>query len=124
MRIFDKKVVEAVDSGLVTQVLLADEQGYLMDSVGDKFDPDTLLWSFLCAEQAIVGMAGRLEYSPLSEFSVRLEGTDVTLACRRVFSDFGGFVVIVAVPSGYSHRLVTSHVVHSCKRYMSLGVKS
>lgn len=119
MRIFDEKLVEAVDKGFAKQVVLADQEGLIMESEGDAYPPEVLLGELIAAEQALFRMKDRLELNPISRFSICLEGEDVTVCGRRVFKGDDSFLIAVAVPSGSSYSLIVAKVGYCLDRYLN-----
>ena len=60
----------------------------------------------------------RFDFGQVSEFTFRLVGTAVTIACRRVFWQDGGCLVIVVVPVGSAHNWIISDVVQAYSEYL------
>jgi hypothetical protein len=118
MIVFDAKVQYALDKGLAKQVVLADEQGFVLDNAGYIFDPDELIALSMSTQRQIHETAGRLAFGDVSEFSLSLIGTDLTILCRRVFWTEGGCLIIVVCPVGSSPSLLISQVIRDFKNYV------
>jgi hypothetical protein len=118
MRIFDDKLVEAVDKGFAKQVILADQEGLIMENEGEAYPPEELLGELIAAEQALFRMKDRLALDPISRFSICLEGEEVTICGRRIFKGDNSFLIAVAVPSGSSHSLIAAKVGYCLDRYL------
>jgi hypothetical protein len=118
MTIFDAKIEEAIDKGLAKQVVLADGDGFILDNIGYVYDPDELVAIFMSTQKQMEDGVLRFDFGQISEFSFLLVGTDMTIACRRVFWPAGGCLVAVVVPVGASHNLIISNVIRAYGRYM------
>ncbi len=118
MIVFDSKIEEALESGLALQVILADPDGFVLDNGGYVFDPDHLVALFLSTQRQMQEGAIRFDFGQISEFSFCLTGTELTVACRRVFWPDGGCVVIVVVPEGASHNLIITDVIRAFGKYV------
>lgn len=118
MSILDGKIGEAVTRGIARQVVVADAQGFVLDNRGQVYDPDELVSIFMSTQRQMEEGALRLNFGQIVEFSFRLVGTDVTIACRRVFAPEGGCLVIVVVPLGVTYGVIISDVVRKFSRYV------
>lgn len=124
MRIFDLKVQEALRDGLARQVVLADDDGFVLDNGGYVFDPDELVAVFMATQRQIQGSAFKFDFGPMNEFSFAIAGPAMTIACRRVFSENGGCMVIVVVPMGGAHNLIIADVIRAHAKYMESQLTS
>ena len=77
------------------QVVLADPDGFVLDSGGYAYDPEELVAIFLSTQRELVQGVSRFDFGRIAEFSFQLAGTEMIVACRRVFSPYGGCIVIV-----------------------------
>lgn len=118
MIILDGKIEEAINNGLAHQIVLADADGFVLDNGGYVYDPDELVSIFMSTQRQMEDGVIRFDFGQVSEFSFRLVGTDMTIACRRVFWPEGGCVVIVVVPVGAAHNIIISDVIRAYTRYV------
>jgi hypothetical protein len=118
MIVFDPKVQYALDRGMARQVVLADDEGFVLDNAGYVFDPDELIALSLSTQRQVQETAGRLAFGDVSEFSLSLVGTDLVILCRRVFWAEGGCLIVVVAPVGSSPGLLISQVVRDFKNYL------
>ncbi len=118
MIILDSKVLDAIDNGLAKQVVLADADGFVLDNGGYVFDPDELVSIFMSTQRQMQEGVVRFDFGQISEFNYSLVGTELTVACRRVFWPDGGCVVIVVVPVGAAHNLIIADVIRAYAKYM------
>lgn len=118
MIVFDGKVVEAVTKGLAKQVVLADADGFVLDNSGYVYDPDELVAVFMSTQRQLQDGAVRFDFGQVSEFSFSLVGTEMTVACRRVFWPDGGCMVIVVVPVGSAHNVIIGDIIRAYGKYM------
>lgn len=118
MIVFDSKIEDALNSGLALQVVLADSDGFVLDNGGYVFDPDQLVALFLSTQRQMQEGTVRFDFGQISEFSFCMTGTELTVACRRVFWPDGGCVVVVVVPEGASHNLLIADVIRAFGRYV------
>jgi hypothetical protein len=118
MIIFDGKVLEALTKGLAKQVVLADADGFVLDNSGYVYDPDELVAVFMSTQRQLQDGILRFDFGQVSEFSFGLVGTDMTVACRRVFWPDGGCMVIVVVPVGSAHNVIISDIIRAYGKYM------
>lgn len=118
MIIFDGKVLEALSKGLAKQVVLADADGFVLDNSGYVYDPDELVAVFMSTQRQLQDGILRFDFGQISEFSFSLVGTDMTVACRRVFWPDGGCMVIVVVPVGSAHNVIISDIIRAYGKYM------
>lgn len=118
MIIFDGKVLEALTKGLAKQVVLADADGFVLDNSGYVYDPDELVAVFMSTQRQLQDGILRFDFGQVSEFSFSLVGTDMTVACRRVFWPDGGCMVIVVVPVGSAHNVIISDIIRAYGKYM------
>jgi hypothetical protein len=98
MIVFDDKIELALNSGSALQVVLADSDGFVLDNGGYVFDPDELVALFLSTQRQMQEGAVRFDFGQISEFTFCLTGTELTVACRRVFMPDRGCVVIFVLP--------------------------
>lgn len=124
MIILDQKVEQAIVSGQAIQVVLADADGFVLDNGGYVFDPDELVSIFVSTQRQMEDGILRFDFGQIAEFSFRLEGTDMTIACRRVFWPDGGCLVVVVVPVGSAHNLIISDVVRAYSEYLDTQRKA
>jgi hypothetical protein len=118
MIILDSKVLDAIDNGLAKQVVLADADGFVLDNGGYVFDPDELVSIFMSTQRQMQDGVVRFDFGQISEFNYSLVGTELTVACRRVFWPDGGCVVIVVAPVGAAHNLIIGDVIRAYAKYM------
>jgi len=118
MIILDGKVQEAIGNGLAMQVVLADPDGFVLDNGGYVFDPDELVTLFMSTQRQMEDGVVRFDFGQISEFAFTLIGTEMTIACRRIFWPDGGCVVIVVAPVGSAYNLIISDVVRSYAKYV------
>jgi len=118
MIILDGKVQEALGNGLAMQVVLADQDGFVLDNGGYVFDPDELVTLFMSTQRQMEDGVVRFDFGQISEFAFTLIGTEMTVACRRIFWPDGGCVVIVVAPVGSAYNLIISDVVRSYAMYV------
>jgi hypothetical protein len=117
MKVLDKKVSEAIDKGLATQVVLADSEGFLLDNLGYVFDPDELVALFLSNQWQLQDGAIRFDFGRVNEFSFTMVGPEQTVACRRVFDVGAGCLVIVVSPNGAPFNLIVSNAIRAYSKY-------
>lgn len=118
MIILDEKVEEAITAGLARQVVLADADGFVLDNGGYVYDPDELVSIFVSTQRQMEEGILRFDFGQISEFSFRLVGTEMIVACRRVFWAEGGCLIILVVPAGTSYNLIVSDVLRAYTRYL------
>lgn len=118
MIILDKKIQTAIDKGLANQVVLADEDGFVLDNWGYVYDPDELVSVFMSTQQQMAEGVISFDFGQISEFGFRLVGTESTVSCRRVFWPDGGCLVVVVASVGTSSNLIVSDVIRAYKRYV------
>lgn len=116
--IFDEKIQEVLARGPAKQVILADPDGFVLDNDGYIFDPDELVALFLSTQRQMQEGAIRFDFGEISEFGFALVGTDLTIACRRIFWPDGGCLVIVVVPVGSPYKLIISDVIRAYGKYL------
>ncbi|MCA1960106.1 MAG: hypothetical protein LDL33_04860 [Desulfomonile sp.] len=118
MIILDGKVQEALGNGLAMQIVLADQDGFVLDNGGYVFDPDELVTLFMSTQRQMEEGVVRFDFGQISEFAFTLIGTEMTVACRRIFWPDGGCVVIVVAPVGSAYNLIISDVIRSYAKYV------
>lgn len=118
MIILGDKIDEAINNGLARQVIVADSEGFVLDNKGHVYDPDELVSVFMSTQRHTEEGVARLDFGQVNEFSFRLVGTDMTIACRRVYWADGGCLVIVVVPLGAAHNLIISDVIRTYGKYV------
>lgn len=118
MIILDGKVQEALGNGLAMQVVLADQDGFVLDNGGYVYDPDELVTLFMSTQRQMEDGVVRFDFGQISEFAFTLIGTEMTIACKRIFWPDGGCVVIVVAPVGSAYNLIMSDVVRSYAKYV------
>ncbi len=118
MIILDGKIEEAITNGLAHQIVLADADGFVLDNGGYVYDPDELVSIFMSTQRQMEDGVIRFDFGQISEFSFRLVGTEMTVACRRVFWPDGGCLVIVVVPVGAAHNIIISDVIRGYTKYV------
>jgi len=118
MIVFDEKVIKAVGDGFAVQVVLADSDGFVLDNCGYQFDPDELVSIFMSTQRQLQEGVLRFDFGQISEFGFSLIGTDMTVACRRVFWPAGGCLVVVVVPVGGAHNLIIGDVIRAYGKYV------
>ncbi len=117
MVIFDPQLEEGFEKALAKQVVLADADGFVLDNWGYVYDPDELVAIFMSTQKQMEDGALRFDFGRISEFSFRLVGADVTIACRRVFSPAGGCMVVVVVPLGAAYNVIIGNVARLYAKY-------
>jgi hypothetical protein len=118
MIILDERVEESIIKGQAKQVVLADADGFVLDNAGYVYDPDELVSIFISTQRQMQDGILGFDFGQISEFSFRMVGTDMTVACRRVFWADGGCLVIVVVPVGTFHNPIVSDVMRSYINYL------
>ncbi|MBM3301043.1 MAG: hypothetical protein FJY85_13950 [Deltaproteobacteria bacterium] len=118
MIILDRRVEDALTSGMIRQVIVADSDGFVLDHKGQVYDPDELVSVFMSTQRLMEEGATRLAFGQVIEFGFRLVGTDMAIACRRVFSPEGGCLVIVIVPIGTAHNVIITDIVRRFAKYV------
>jgi hypothetical protein len=118
MIIFDHKVEEAIRDGLVDQVVLADQDGFVLDNKGYVYDPDELVAIFMSTQRQIQDGAVRFDFGQVSEFSFVLVGTDMKVACRRVFWHDGGCLVIVVGRADTAHNVIMRDAIRAYSKFV------
>ncbi|MFH1118024.1 MAG: hypothetical protein V1792_29230 [Pseudomonadota bacterium] len=118
MTILSGKIEDAIDKGLVNQVVIADADGFVLDNGGYVYDPDELVSVFMATQQQMAEGVIRFDFGQVSEFSFRLVGTETTIACRRVFWPDGGCLVVAVVPSEATPNLIIADAIRSYKKYL------
>lgn len=118
MIIFDGKVLEALTKGLAKQVVLADADGFVLDNSGYVYDPDELVAVFMSTQRQLQDGILRFDFGQVSEFSFSLVGTEMTVACRRVFWPDGGCMAIVVVPVGSAHNVILGDIIRAYGKYI------
>ena len=93
-------------------------KGFVLDNGGYVFDPDELVTLFMSTQRQMEDGVVRFDFGQISEFSFVLVGTEMTIACRRIFWPDGGCVVIVVAPVGSTHNLIISDVVRAYAKYV------
>jgi hypothetical protein len=120
MIIFDAKVEDAIRDGLADQVILADPDGFVLDNKGYVYDPDELVAIFMSTQRQIQDGALRFDFGQVSEFSFVLVGTEMKVACRRVFWHNGGCLVIVVGRVDAAHTVIIRDVIRAYERYVEV----
>ena len=118
MNILDSRVREAVEKGIAMQVVLADPDGFVLDNSGYVYDPDELVSIFMSTQMQMEEGVMRFDFGKISEYNFRLVGTEMTVACRRVFWPDGGCIVVVVVPVDSSYNLIIRDGIRSFVNYM------
>ena len=118
MTILDSRVREAVEKGIAMQVVLADPDGFVLDNSGYVYDPDELVSIFMSTQTQMEEGVMRFDFGKISEYNFRLVGTEMTVACRRVFWPDGGCIVVVVVPVDSSYNLIIKDGIRSFVNYM------
>ncbi|AFM25464.1 hypothetical protein [Desulfomonile tiedjei] len=118
MIVFDEKIQDALDTGLALQIVLADSDGFVLDNGGYVFDPDQLVALFMSTQRQMQEGAVRFDFGQISEFSFCLTGTELTVACRRIFWPDGGCVVIVVLPVGGAQNIIIADVIRAFGKYV------
>jgi hypothetical protein len=118
MIIFDSKVEEAIRDGLVDQVVLADQDGFVLDNKGYVYDPDELVAIFMSTQRQIQDGALRFDFGQVSEFSFVLVGTETKVASRRVFWQDGGCMVVVVGRADAAHNVIMSDAIRAYSKYV------
>lgn len=118
MRIFDGKIDKAIDKGIVNQVVLADADGFVLDNRGYVYDPDELVAIFMSTQSQMQEGVVRFDFGQVAEYSFRLVGTEMAVACHRVFWPDSGCIVIVVSPPGAGYNLIIRDVIRSFAAYM------
>lgn len=118
MIILDGKIEEAITNGLAHQIVLADADGFVLDNGGYVYDPDELVSIFMSTQRQMEDGVVRFDFGQISEFSFSLVGTEMTIACRRVFWPDGGCLVIVVVPVGSAHNIIISDVIRGYTKFV------
>ena len=118
MIIFDAKMEEAIRDGIADQVILADADGFVLDNKGYAYDPDELVAIFMSTQRQIQDGAVRFDFGQVSEFSFVLLGTEMKVACRRVFWHNGGCLVIVVGKNDSAHNVIIRDAIRAYEKYV------
>jgi hypothetical protein len=103
---------------MAKQVVLADADGFVLDNGGYVFDPDELVAIFMSTQRQMQEGAIRFDFGQISEFNFTLVGTELTVACRRVFWPDGGCVVIVVAPVGAAYNLIIADIIRAYAKFL------
>ncbi len=124
MRVFDVIATDAVDTGQILQVVLADEEGLIVENIGRRFPPDVLAAAFLGTGSAIDRIRELLRVGPIEELVVRLNADNLTLAGRFFVADDEYYLLIMVVPPASSYRVLSTQIIRSFSgRIESVGDK-
>jgi hypothetical protein len=92
MRILHEKLAQAVEKGLAVQVVLADEEGLVLENIGDAFPPEALAGDVLAAAPALESLEERLNIGPLCRSTICFEGKDLIISASRILPQEGEIV--------------------------------
>jgi len=111
MRFLDVEVERAVEEGRVKQVLVADGEGFVLENVGNQFDPESLAAAFSPSH----GLAQRLQETLgcglVGELAVRLEPERLRIVVRYLLHDNERFMIVVVLSTERGWRLLTNHII-------------
>ncbi len=113
MNILHTAAKEAVDAGQIGQVVLADEEGLIVENIGRRFPPEALVAAFLGAGGAIERIRELLRVGPIKELVVRLNKENLTLAGRFFEADDEYYLLIMVVPPVSSYRVLSTRIIRS-----------
>ena len=113
MKILHIAAKEAVDAGQILQVVLADEEGLIVENIGQSFPPEALIAAFLGTGSAIERIRELLRVGPIGELVVRLKKENLTLAGRFFHADDEYYLLIMVVPPSSSYRVLGTRIIRS-----------
>jgi hypothetical protein len=113
MRLLGRETSEAVFSGTALQVVLADEEGLVLDAMGAEFQPDALVAAFLGSGSAIDRVRRLLHVGVVSEITMRLQEENVTLAARFFHHEDCKYTLIIVVPPASSPKILATRIIRS-----------
>ena len=104
---------EAVEAGQLLQVVLADEEGLIVENIGKQFPPEALIASFLGTGSAIDRIRELLGVGPIEELVVRLSTENLRLSGRFFLADDEYYLLIMVVPPGSGYRVLSTRLIQS-----------
>jgi hypothetical protein len=116
MKILDDIVADGIRCGTVTQMILADDEGFVIENHGTTFDPEVLVVALSESRKALRKLQNTIESGTISELSVRLDEEKLIASCRWFSTSEGGFAVIVVVPDGCGYRVLATRAVQELRR--------
>ena len=116
MRFLDQEIEKAVTEGRLFQALVADAEGFVLENLGERFDPELLAASFSPSQ----GLARRVQDSlgagRVEELAVRFEDEKMRVVVRYIHHEGEGFMVVAVVPLDRGWRLLTSRIMNRITR--------
>lgn len=106
-----KEASGAVFSGTALQVVLADDEGLVLEALGTAYPPELLAASFLGSGGAIDRVRRLLHVGVVSEMTLRLEQENVVLAARFFHYEDDRFILLVVVPPASSAKILGTRII-------------
>lgn len=111
MTILGKWAKEAVESGTALQVVLSDEEGLVLDQIGDMFGAETLTAALLGTEGAVSRIQKLLKVGSMSELTMRLKVEKISLCGRFFENEEGKYLLAVVVPAGSGASMLAHRII-------------
>lgn len=121
MNILGKWAQDAFQSGTALQLVLSDDEGLVLDNLGDTFVPEILIGALLGTGGAVNRVRELLHVGPMSELTMRLKIEKISI-CGRFFETLeGNFLLAVVVPAGsgagmLAHRIIDEFSTNRMRR--------
>jgi hypothetical protein len=111
MTILGKSAREACKSETALQVVLSDDEGLLLDQVGNMFPPEVLIAAVLGTEGAVDRIRKLLNVGPMSEITMRLKNEKISLCGRFFENEEGNYLLAVVVPAGSGAGMLAHRII-------------
>lgn len=111
MKWLGRAASEAVFSGTALQVVLADAEGLVLEAMGEGFQSDALVATFLGSGGAIDRVRRLLHVGAVSEMTMRLEKENITLAARFFHDEEDNYILIMVVPPASSAKILGTRII-------------
>lgn len=111
MKEINRLFTRVIKRGVAVQMVLADQEGLVLHNVGDVFDGELLVASFMSIQRTFDVLSDALDSGPISEMVVGLDEKTMTISCHRFPTDLGIYIIISVVPFRSNYRLFTERII-------------
>ncbi|MFC1833113.1 hypothetical protein ACFL2Q_00075 [Thermodesulfobacteriota bacterium] len=119
MKLFRSFAQEALEDGLVLQIVVADEEGMIVENGGEMFPPDSLVATFFKLQGASEYLEQVLNLEQASEMAIRYNVSKVTLVFIPFTSnELGSYLISAVIPFGAGYRVFVRRLLERCKRVL------
>jgi hypothetical protein len=102
---------DAFESGTALQVVLSDDEGLVLDQMGDTFVPEILVAALLGTEGAVNRIRELLKVGPMSEITMRLKIEKISIYGRFFENVEGNYLISVVVPAGSGASMLAHRII-------------